>query len=172
MRYNERETENGVKVAHLPIKAIYGNVAIMKYWCPNCDDYAFVIKNEFQCCGLKIEPEVGICRLKREAEGSLRRKQPPPKIKKEIMAFQNHQCLYCGRSLRGKTPIEWDHFFCFKYSCNNSEHNMVASCRTCNQIKSAMIFPTVLEARLYILHRRETKGLPNYDYFGGSYDSE
>ena len=156
---------------HPPIKAIYGNVAILKYYCESCRNYAFVIQNEFQCCGAKLAIEAQSCRLKREADAEYRRRGPSPKIKREVLGFQNHQCVYCGQPLRGKTKIEWDHFFCFAYSANNSEHNFVAACRICNQFKAAMLFPTMLEAQVYIRHKRNLKGLPNYDYFGGGYDA-
>ena len=170
MSFNETENAPFQKSNRPPIKAIFGSTAILRYYCEDCKGYAFVINGEMQCCGKRLEYQTQPCRLKRESEGSFRRRQPPRKIKKQILAFQNHQCLYCGCNLRGK-KMNWDHFFCFKFSGSNSERNFVAACQKCNQIKSALLFPTVLEARIYIQNRREAKGLPNYDYFGGSYDA-
>lgn len=157
---------------HKPIKAIYGNVVLLKYFCPRCKSYSFVVGDEFQCCGLKKKIISEDCRVKREAEGSLVRKQPPAKIKKRVLTFQNYQCVYCGCSLRGKTPIEWDHFSCFAMSGSNSKHNFVASCKVCNRIKGALIFGTMREAQVYIWNVRQGRGFENHEYYGGIYESD
>jgi 5-methylcytosine-specific restriction endonuclease McrA len=171
MRYNGTGAASCEIPRHAPVKAIFGKVALLRVYCEACKSYGFLIDGALQCCGQPYELETQACKLKREAEGSLRRKQPPATVKKQILAFQNHQCLYCGKRFGGGARIEWDHFLCFAYSRDNSEHNMIAACPECNRLKGAMIFQTVLESRIYIRGVRENKGLPNYDYFGGSYDA-
>jgi len=161
----------GSNESHLPIQAVYGNLVMLKYYCKACRGYALVVDNKLQCCGQPVKIETQRSRIKREAEAFYRRLGPPPKIKQKILRFQNYQCVYCGQSLRGKTGIEWDHFVCYAYSANNSEHNFVAACRLCNQLKGAMLFPTMREAQIYIRQKRLQKGLPVYDYFGGCYDA-
>ena len=156
----------------IPIKAIYGNVTMMKYWCEFCQSYALVVGGKLQCCDRTIQQEATACKLKREADAVYARRGPNEKTKRKILAFQNHQCVYCGRRLTGKTPIEWDHFFCFSYSANNQDRNFVASCKLCNRFKAAMVFTTMLEAQIYVRNKRTERGLENLDYFGGSYESQ
>lgn len=152
------------------IKAVYGNVLVVKMWCEKCLGYAIVVDNHFNCCGrkAKLEEATKFTR-KREAEADKKRRDISPKRRKSILEHQAYQCVYCGGSLAGKTPIEFDHFVCFAYSGDNGDKNFVASCRMCNRLKSSLMFNSVEEARAYICDKRTNRGLSVSEYYGGSY---
>jgi 5-methylcytosine-specific restriction endonuclease McrA len=152
------------------IKAIYGNATILKQWCPRCNGYYFIIDGKLQCCGKKVEDYGKRFTKKRESEGSLVRGHLSARAQKEIIGFQAGECVYCGTIFGKKNHPVFDHFVCFVSSGDNSIHNFVASCGKCNSIKGSLIFKTIEEARVYITQRRESKGLPVYEYYGGSYD--
>jgi hypothetical protein len=94
------------------------------------------------------------------------RKRPSVKLGKEILAWQNGQCLYCGIHIgsfykRGTevfvSKLHWDHFVPFSYLQMNPKINWVASCDVCNQIKTDKIFNDLREARGYIEAQRRKK---------------
>lgn len=145
---------------------------ILKTECPKCKLTSFILDGKTACCDVSIEiPEGTYAKRKRESETEGRRRLIPRAIRREILRHQNHQCVYCGISLnRKKVRIEFDHFVPFCESQNNNKHNFVASCSRCNSMKSALIFNSIEEARIYIYGRREEKGLPIYLYCGGIYE--
>ena len=149
-------------------KIYFGNIVVFKAMCPNCNQMAIIIDNRFQCCNSSAQlEEVEKFKKKRESITYLRKCRPPKKQIEEILRHQNYQCLYCGKSLRGKVPIEFDHFVPFTYTEN--KNSFVGSCRTCNRIKQNFLFNSIEEARIYILSKRKEKRLPIEEYYGGGY---
>jgi 5-methylcytosine-specific restriction endonuclease McrA len=146
------------------IKSIYGNIALYKMFCLDCKDYAFIIDEKFTCCGKhipKVEKEI----IKREVEPINRRKNKfSLELKKIILEEQKYCCLYCERPLGSyvkkhgkiiKLFTRFDHYIPFSYSQNNFKYNFVAACQICNSIKSDLYFPTLEEARVYILNKQK-----------------
>lgn len=153
------------------IKSYFGNVLLLKDVCPQCEKESIIVNDKFTCCSMKANIEdVKRFNKRRESLSKSQRTMPALAVRRHILNHQNHQCLYCGGSLRGKKRINYDHFIPFAYSATNSKLNFVASCRKCNAIKSSLIFNSIQEARIHILIQRSKKDLPNYDYYGGSYE--
>lgn len=155
------------------IRAYYGGVVLLREYCPECKDYAIIIGNELQCCGLKLRPEQPdeprVYRRRRMSEGSLHRIRISTKAKKACLRFQINQCLYCGAHVSIGTA-HFDHFIPRSYSQDDSADNIVAACAKCNSLKSDLMFQTVEEARVYICQRRLERKLGIGDYYGGSYE--
>lgn len=153
-------------------KALYGRVAMFRLKCPDCDSTALVVDGKFQCCGRALEIKEGDrLNLRRMCEGYRIRRKPGAIARRQILSFQNNQCVYCGTSL-SNAKIEWDHFICFAFSWHSGEDNFVAACRECNQIKHDLLFKDIEEARDYLLYQRLKRNLPNFPYLGGEYEFE
>ena len=147
----------------------YGNIKIPSHYCPDCKRTAFVIDNELQCCGKKLEEQI-YTKFQRISEDVNKRKPLSEKNKKLILDLQNYSCFYCltpfnfevkrnGKVI--KLKIEFDHQVPYSFLNNNDTDNIVASCNVCNRIKSNFCFQTTDEARIYIQNIRESKG---YDF--------
>jgi len=108
---------------------------------------------------------------KRESVTEIERHRPSVKIQRQVLNHQNHQCVYCGCPVGGRSGrgIHWDHFIPFCYG-GNGDDNWVASCPECNLFKSAFLFNTIEEAQIFIQNRRVERGLPIQLYTGGSYE--
>lgn len=150
---------------HPLIKALYGNVAVLKAFCPKCGDYAFVLDGKLACCDLRLDEIPDAEKVKRETLGAPKRKRLPKKVRESILKRQGHRCIYCGVSfddfyMRKRTgkihkyKIHFDHFVSWNYSRNNHKDNFVAACNVCNLIKGDKYFPTMEETRKYILSKR------------------
>lgn len=151
-----------------PVIALYGNVAIEKGYCPNCDAVSFIKNGKFVCCGtlLLSEPK----KFHRETEAPQHRKTPPKAEKDRILGEQEDRCFYCnvlfdstrfrnGRSFQIR--VNWDHQLPYAFSQNNTTSNFVAACHICNGIKSDRLFKTIEEAQVYLAGKRKQKG---YDF--------
>ena len=145
--------------------ALYGNIALVKAYCKNCRDTAFVVAGAIQCCGAPFEPVPQ--RYKREFEPENRRKLPPPKYRKEQLKRQEGRCLYCERMLGTqvvrnsrlvKLKTQWDHVLPYSFSQDNREINFVAACHICNSYKSSRVFQTLEQARIFILDKWDRGG--------------
>lgn len=150
-------------------KSMYGNVALLKGYCNNCKNEAFIIDGEFSCCGTNPHEQFNKQRIKREIEGENVRTRISSKIKIKILEQQNNKCIYCEKELDGyvwdnkrskyrKIVIHFDHFISWNYSRDNKENNLYASCNICNQIKSDKHFYNLISAKEYINEKRKEKG--------------
>ncbi len=145
-------------------KALYGNVALDRTWCPSCRAMSLVVAGRFACCDAPAEL-VG--------QRPVRMTQPPHKRKgtgpsaerkREILDAQGYRCIYCGQEFgswityNGKlmlvAPV-WDHAVPFVCDRNNHDANFVAACRPCNSAKWAHCYDTIEDARDDILDRRK-----------------
>lgn len=127
---------------------------------------AFVIDDRLACCGLAFKQEIPR-RIKREIEAEPKRRRPAKSDQDLQMLKQEGKCFYCHLSLgsyvlRNGNPVRlrlnWDHQVPYSYSQNNQGSNFVASCHVCNGIKSAFVFKTEEEARIYVQEKRTEKG--------------
>lgn len=155
------------------VKAYYGGVMLLREYCPICRDYAIILDNELQCCGLRLRAErpdePRAYRKKRIVEGAMGRATIPMKIKRACLQFQVNQCLYCGCGISIRTA-HFDHFIPRSYTQGDNASNIVAACAKCNAIKYNLMFIGVDEARVYICNKRNEKKLGFGDYYGGSYE--
>lgn len=144
--------------------AEYGNTKIARGYCHKCKNNAFVIDGIIQCCSRSYAFESNV--VKKMSLSSPFRKTPPKAIKKLILDQQQNKCLYCEIEFgsfifKGTRPIlvklAWDHQIPFAYAQNNKNQNFCAACQICNGIKSSIMFQTVDEAKLHIMHIREKK---------------
>lgn len=144
--------------------ALYGNVAIPRLYCSNCNCYAFVIDKEFKCCGEPVTEQPTMS--KRMSDCPTGRRGPGIKTQQAILRAQDHRCFYCGCSFgqtvyRHSRPlclrIQWDHVNPYVYSLDNRSQNFVAACQVCNKIKSSLLFGSLNEARTYIFAKWEEK---------------
>lgn len=145
--------------------ALYGNIAIPRGYCSECDGYAFIIDGRLQCCDKRIEmlPE----KVLRVSDCPIGRRGPSRKSQKAILEQQDHRCFYCSRRF-GQTVwrnsrsirlvINWDHVNPYVYSLDNRSQNFVAACHVCNGIKSSLLFGGVDEARTHITEKWKDKG--------------
>lgn len=153
------------------IIALYGNVSIPKAYCDACQREAFLIHGRFACCDKLIRlADAAPTRFVRMSSPELRRKQPTAKERKRILYEQDGRCFYCGalfwsEGIRYGTQVRiqmvWDHQMPFSYSQDNRSTNFVAACHVCNTLKSAKVFQTVDDAKVYLHLARRQKG---YDW--------
>jgi len=148
---------------------LYGNVGLVRGFCPNCQSEAIILDNKYTCCDFPIEtnPE----KVKRMIEPISMRKIPPIAERREILKLQNNCCFYCGNEFDSfvwrirkekqkiiKVKLSWDHLIPFKFSQNNFAYNFAAACRTCNSIKSDHIYKNIDEMKIVMAYRRRKIG--------------
>lgn len=147
--------------------AIYGNTAIPRDKCPDCNTFALIVDGKFACCD-RTAPNT-----KKKAmvfvQAERRRKPPTVAVRQRLLAEFNDSCAYCGQRLnaiigfRGKIiqlRLNWDHAVPWSYSMNNHGHNFLPSCHVCNRWKYNRMFDTLEETRAWLLRRWES--VPEY----------
>lgn len=141
--------------------AVFGNIKLKKLFCKECQQFAFIVKRLYTCCGKRedFEPDT----WKRECDADSRKNRPPMWKRREVLRQQQNRCLYCecmfGSSVRRREKVVrlticWDHFSPYSYSRDNGPDNFVAACQICNGIKSNKIFDTLESAQVYIQTQR------------------
>ena len=147
--------------------ALYGAVSLVKGFCPFCQTEAFILDDEFQCCGaqIKIEALEAPSRSSPTVGRKFHKISQPEK--KAILQKQGYLCFYCGhhfgetiRKRKGESvvlKVTFDHITPFIVALE-SDTNIVASCQLCNAIKHDTVFESIKEARLYIKERWRKKG--------------
>lgn len=150
------------KKTHL---GLFGNVAIPRAYCKNCETRSFIIDGHFRCCDQSFEQEIKDYVI--ECEPEKRRRLPPATARKAKLESQEDRCFYCRREFGSyvvrdlkhkRLLIAWDHYVPYSYSQDNRESNFVAACQICNGMKSAKIFQTVEEAKVYLHLKWKEKG--------------
>jgi len=153
-----------LKRTHL---ALYGGVALVRGFCPECETTAIVIDGRLKCCGLPFSKEPKEIKRICTPDGSRRLSA---KVKKEILQQQDYRCAYCwkpfgdyvkrkGRMV--KLVVHFDHQIPFSYVRETKAHNILAACHVCNGLKSDHIFQTLDDVRIFLIDRRAEKG---YDF--------
>jgi hypothetical protein len=151
-------------------RAVYGSIVIPRAFCPDCEEWAFVIKSRLACCDAPATEEgIARARFERMCEAGYKRQIPTREVQRAILEHQGDRCFYCGSAFgdsahregrsepRRLTPV-WDHVEPFAWQANNQPLNFVASCSVCNGIKSNLMFESKEDARLYVWRRRKQKG--------------
>ena len=72
-------------------------------------------------------------------------------IRLRILDRDDFTCVYCD-----EPALEVDHILPWSWNGDDSEENLVASCRDCNSIASNKIFPSFQDKKEYILTIRST----------------
>jgi hypothetical protein len=139
---------------------LFGSVALRRVYCGPCESFALVRKDgTLCCCDSKIPADLEYRKIKRVVEPEQVRRLPPVQERRLILQEQENRCLYCERQFGTsvfrkqkwvKLKLHWDHMVPFSYQQNNSVSNYAAACHLCNLFKSAMIFQTLEEARIYL----------------------
>ena len=133
-----------------------GSVVLFRWVCHKC--------NEEQFEGTTVCPKCKIDAGKHDAVRTVvgaKRKSPPAKVRKEILANQDHKCAWCGRPFGasywdGKRQkyaelrIHWDHILPYSVTEDNSQENFTAACSVCNGIKSSKVFSNPRDLAVYI----------------------
>jgi hypothetical protein len=152
-----------------PTRVYYGRRMLIKKYCPRCKFVSIVADGKCTECGADQKLDtISKFRKKRESDTPLKRDHPTASTRRNALELQGNQCLYCGIHFEKGVGIHWDHFIPFVTGEGGGD-NWVAACAKCNVLKSCYMFNSVEEAQLFIRNRRTEKGLPNYDYHGGSY---
>lgn len=144
--------------------ALFGNIALTRVYCPDCESTAFVIQKKLACCNKPYDPNPQL--YKRECEPEQHRSIPPPGVRKDILALQANCCFYCDREFGSRIylkrkmirlKLQWDHLVPYSYSQNNQTDNFVAACHKCNVWKGALMFQTIEDARVFLASKWESK---------------
>lgn len=147
--------------------AQYGNVMLRRIVCPECKEFAFIIKNKMRCCDLDID-EFNARKIKLMTSSEPRRRLPNALARDIILNIQKNTCFYCGEKFgtlfwnNSKNcpvylKIHWDHLEPYSFSYNNLSENFVASCNICNGIKSNLMFKNLKELKGYVRRKRAAK---------------
>lgn len=149
---------------------LFGGVTMTRLKCRACRKWSLKGKGEWRCdCGsvdstqdsFEAIKRVGLCYVNRTSF-------IPPKAERErILADQQNRCAYCDRefgSFRIKVgcrtafqlKICWDHVVPWEYA-RTHKGDFVASCQTCNSIKSSKMFSSMDQARAHIALVRERR---------------
>lgn len=129
---------------------IFGNIAIVRLFCPECRASSFVRDGDFVCCGGDATLLYGReLRKKRESDAVFIRKRPPPRDRRQILDEQNQRCFWCSHRFGATVEdsamkqlvleVTWDHVIPHVYSRDNRTSNFVATCQICNRYKSAKV---------------------------------
>lgn len=70
----------------------------------------------------------------------------PPKVRWQILARDGFRCRYCGAK-GGDVVLVVDHEYPVSRGGRNTPNNLITACEECNQGKSDLIGPTLLEIR-------------------------
>lgn len=77
---------------------------------------------------------------------------PPSEIQRQqILNRDGRICRYCGREAN-----QVDHVFPKSRGGSNLEHNLVASCKTCNMVAGDRVFRDIYAKQRFILSNRST----------------
>lgn len=137
--------------------AFYGNVAIPRVYCPECRQWALVLRGLRQCCDTAVTANP--TKLKRISPPDEVRRLPKHKQAERLLDLWDHRCAYCLRTfgtwttLHGrllKVRLNWDHCVPWAFSQNNEGSNFLPACATCNGWKGSLVFQTLDEVRLYV----------------------
>lgn len=137
--------------------AFFGNVAISRGFCSDCERQAFIIDGKLQCCD-KPTDEI-IEGAQRVCEPDPHKHGPSRTEKRKILARQHERCAYCERRLgstvwyKGKLTllrVNYDHVLPFEFSRDNSTGNFLACCHICNHWKATKIFTYLEEIQVYV----------------------
>ena len=138
--------------------AIFGNVALERQFCKDCQCLTLVVQHTLSCCGndaASVKPAY----YKRESQPEQSRRIPSPAAKQACLIRQDNKCLYCNRTFGSHTTynkqlvvigVEWDHFIPYALLQDNTTTNYVAACQICNGFKGDRCFQTVEEAQIYL----------------------
>lgn len=146
--------------------ALYGNIAIPRAYCSDCESMAFVLDGKMACCDKRVGP-VQPKKIKRVIEPELVRRIPTGADRNKILEAQNNSCFYCERRFGSRIiyknkerilSLRWDHIVPWVFSQNNRPENFIAACQICNGVKLARMFDSVEDLRIYVLHEIERKG--------------
>lgn len=72
--------------------------------------------------------------------------------RRRILKRDNHTCQYCF-----ELATECDHITPYSYIPDNTDANLVASCRLCNSIAGSMVFDSFILKYQYIKREREKR---------------
>lgn len=75
-----------------------------------------------------------------------------PAQRRRILARDNHTCVYCF-----ELATEVDHVTPYSYIPDNTDANLVASCRLCNSLAGSMVFDGFILKYQYIKREREKR---------------
>lgn len=148
--------------------AYYGEIKMVRAYCPDCQQNALVIRGKLACCDnypkKKSNDFEVMCSTKKK------RMRPSKTVKDRIFKIQGNKCLYCGveygtpyyyKKKERYTHINYDHLVPFSYTQSNPKNNWVGACNICNGIKSNKMFDTIEDVLHYVETRRKEKG---YEY--------
>ncbi len=150
-------------------RAVYGSIVIPRGLCPDCQEWALIIKGRFACCDRSVTASsTAGAKFERMSEGGKKKQLPSLDERQAILQAQGGRCFYCGtlfgdvaRCPRREPLIlraTWDHVEPFAWQGNNQTLNFVAACSVCNGIKGSRMFETTDQARYFVWHRRKRKG--------------
>jgi len=83
--------------------------------------------------------------------------KPSISLQIRILEGQGCRCAYCNVGF-DEAIIEWDHLIPVAYKRDNSELNMVAACKPCNQAKRARIFGSEADLRAFCIEMVKSHG--------------
>jgi hypothetical protein len=137
--------------------ALYGNVAIERALCPECQHVGFVLDGRTVCCGMSPNDRPQI--YKQFSEPARRRRHPSKGLREQLLREQKGLCLYCDREFGSYyqfgthqvlVRIVWDHMVPLAWRSQNGDRNFAAACARCNGWKADRLFDTVQDARDYL----------------------
>lgn len=138
--------------------AWYGNVALVRAWCNDCQQMALIVDGAFACCDRGFAGDRPT-EHQRMIEAPPIRRLPPREERRKVLAEQGNCCIYCERTFGTfrryhgrirRLSLVWDHFVPWSHMRSNETRNFVAACSLCNAIKSNMIFNTIQEVRDHV----------------------
>lgn len=145
---------------------LYGRSALLRGYCDDCDQMAFILDDHFQCCDKRAK-ETTVKKLERQSDSSRRRISAY--LKRKILVIQHYRCHYCGLDLsriwyyRNKwgdfkeIVVHFDHFIPSSFTSIETLENLYAVCSPCNLYKGSKMFKTVGDLREYLQKKKDKK---------------
>lgn len=134
----------------------YGDVFIMRYFCPVCRSEFFEPDGKIVCeCGFNFRNVVfDIKKAQRILVTGTRRKfRFSKKIIRQMYDDQDGKCAYCFVSINGGYEVE--HIRPLAVGGTNNKENLCLSCTKCNRIASSKVFDDFYDKQRYIVNTRK-----------------
>lgn len=141
-------------------KVLAGKIDLFRALCPKCGESNLSGKLKFECdCGCDYE---GTTEKQRILANIHKRRNIPPKVKKELLEKQKNRCYWCERKLGNyifrknrivRLNVHIDHFLPVAYRQMDNAENLTATCHICNLFKSSKMFDSERACKNYILDK-------------------
>ncbi len=144
--------------------AVYGNVRMIRDYCPVCNDLVLFPRGKSACCGFAPLKAPG----RWEVVVPPHRRHPSQTRQDALLLEFGNGCAYCRMQFgtlvewgkrRAVLRLVWDHFIPFIATGDSSDENFRPACQLCNGLKRDRLFQSLEEAQGFVARSFDRKGV-------------